>query len=160
ATAALIGLAPGGYDERRWPAVLETLGETAPSDAAALVDSLVRRGNVSPGQRARLLLADGIRWRRAGDQERFRARLLQAEDVARDSVEGRTARVHLLLSDLQRLRDLDRLAVLVSELDRIAQEGGVAASLAAPAVVVLGRVTGSDQEESADLHRFLVAEVV
>ncbi|MBI4499640.1 MAG: hypothetical protein HY700_00625 [Gemmatimonadetes bacterium] len=160
AAAALIGLAPGGYDERRWPAALESLGAVAPEEAATLVDSLVRRGNLSSGQRARLLLADAIRWEQARRQDRFEARLRQVTDLAPDSAEGRIAGVHLSVLQLRQLRDPEGLPELADRLDRLGQDGGPAAALAAPPLAILKRVIAPDAERFPDLRRFLDAEVV
>ena len=161
AAIALGGLAPGGFDERRWPAALDALGAVEPEAASALVDSLVRRGNISPGQRARLLLADAIRWERAADAVRYTARLAQAQQAAADSAEGRIARVRLLLAEIRGLRDPDRLPALTAELEGLAQRDPGAAHLAATATAVLKRITGDPAAPPhPDLQRFLDAEAV
>ena len=157
AVAALIQLAPGGYDERRWPDVLDRLGATTPGEAGALVDSLVRRGTLSPGQRARLLLGDAKRWEAAGNRERSARRLEAAAALAPDSSDGRVARTRLLLAEIAGMGDADRVPGMVAALEAVRRDGGEAAVLATPAFSILSRLNAKPANE---LRRFVLIEAV
>ncbi|MBI4420806.1 MAG: hypothetical protein HY560_08270, partial [Gemmatimonadetes bacterium] len=149
------------YDEQRWTAVLGSLGAAAPEAAAALADSLVALSLPSPGQRARLLLADADRWRRVGREDRARARFTQVGELAADSAEGRLARAHLLLAELAGSSDLGRVPEIVLELETIAADGGPAAALTDMARRVLSQLEPQNRvREPADLLLFVLAEAV
>jgi hypothetical protein len=120
----------------------------------------VRRGNLSPGQRARLLLADALRWERSGDKDRFRSRLTEAREIAADSAEGRVAEARLLLADVRGLGDLDRLPDMLTRLNALVIDGGEEGAMVRPVLDVLSRLGRDSQGPTADLEEFLMAETV
>lgn len=122
AVAATDSLARRDDDETRWADAFATVGATAGVETAAdALDRLLARGRLRGGPRARLLIADGDRLRRARHFDRAAARYAAVPEVAPDSAEALIARVHALLGQVAQARDaadLDsaatRLAVLSS----------------------------------------------
>jgi predicted negative regulator of RcsB-dependent stress response len=96
AAELLASVVDSPYVEAGWLAALDSLGRRAPEAASQLVDRLTAGDRGGAGGRARLLLADGERWQRAGKQERAVARFMMVAAVP-DSAEGRVARVHLAI---------------------------------------------------------------
>ena len=163
----------GTYAEDRWLATLDVLGATHLRVAAAVVDGLVQERDLTPGERGRLLLADGERWARRDSFglaiERYDAVLA----VARDSAAGRMARVRRIVAELRVTADVARLPVLLGSLQTAGSEGGAAARSVAPFVDLLRGVVLSVRKAeaealvgnelrsgNADLWLFLAAEAV
>ena len=108
------------FDEARWGAVLDQIGDL--KSASALVERLLTRADLTSGERARLLMADGERWARA-DPAFAVGRYVVAEAVAGDSVESRIARAHLVMAEIRRTTSLERVVELTEELGFLMLEG-------------------------------------
>ncbi len=158
AAGTLMRAAPGAYDERRWPAVLDALGTADREAASALVDSLVTRANLTPGQHARLMLADAARWR-PGDTNRERARLLAARAAAPDSTDGQVAAAYLVLVDLRASRDAEDVPLIVQRLNAL-EGANIAAGLVGAVIPVLQHVIEPGWMDRSDAARFLAIERV
>ena len=106
ALAAMDSVARRDDDETRWTDALAEVGATAGAETAAdALDRLLARGRLRGGVRARLLIADGDRLRRARHFDRAAARYAAAVTLAPDSAEAGIARLHALLGDLAQARD-------------------------------------------------------
>jgi predicted negative regulator of RcsB-dependent stress response len=159
------------YDESGWLEALDTLGVRQAEDATGLVSQLVERSDLSDGERARLLLADGRRWADHGAMGRARERFEQAVRAAPDSNDGDQAALELALLRIKVATDLREMSVLADSLDsavaRIGNGLGAEASYAAVlrgAAAVLDTVRSSGLSENSlsamhlDLDMFLYAE--
>ncbi len=127
------------FDERRWRGALEALGRRAATVASPLVDALVARAELTEGQRARLLVADGERWAArspARAAERFRA----AQRAAPDSNEAGVALVRLAMLELERTADPARSADMLEWLTEASRRGGSAGREAATLVPVVREI--------------------
>jgi len=129
--------AGGPFDDQRWAAALDTLAGSSQDAAARLVDQLVDQRGLTPGARARLLLADGERSMVRGRESAARARFEAARSMAPDSVEGGVAEVRLVEWDLRRARTHDELRPLQARLEDAARGGGTPARLADPYLALL-----------------------
>jgi hypothetical protein len=125
------------YDEDRWLPALDSLGARDGEAAAGLTDALTERSDVTAGERARLLLADGERWEAIGQLERAGGRSAAAAHTAPDSLEEGVAAARLALVDLKRAEDPAELPELLRRVHDARQAGGEAARLARPAASVL-----------------------
>jgi hypothetical protein len=127
------------YEEQHWLAALDSLGARAAAAAADLTDSLAARSDLTAGERARLLLADGARWEAHGALDRAARRYAAAQQAAPDSLEEGVAGARLVLVDLRRATDPAVLPELLERLREAEEVGGEAARVAACAEAVLTR---------------------
>jgi predicted negative regulator of RcsB-dependent stress response len=158
AESVLTRAALDSYDEQSWLPALDSVGRRSPAAAAALVDRLVTRPDLTPGEQRRLLLRDGERWLNAGEDTLAARRFSAIAAVAPDSSEGGTARAHLAV---QRLRQTHSLAELPARLDSLAsasRRGGPAVQVVAPYVAVLTRTVDALDPDAMPLALFLAGE--
>jgi hypothetical protein len=134
-----VPLATAPYEEQHWLAALDSLGARDGAAAADLTDSLAARSDLTAGERARLLLADGARWDGRGELERAAGRYAAAQQAAPDSLEQGLAGARLVLVDLRRATDPAVLPELLERLRQAEEVGGEAARTAARAEAVLTR---------------------
>jgi hypothetical protein len=158
AESTLVRAVDGPYDETAWLAALDSVGARAPQAAATLVDSLLARSDLSPGQRRRLLLADGERWLTQEEDAIAARRFVRVATEAPDSSEGGTARAHLAVQRVAQVRALDDLPALLDSLEAASRRGGPAVQVVAPYVGVLGRAVDGLQTDASPLGLFLAAE--
>ena len=148
------------FDEGRWVRALRSLGEVDLRASSSLVQRLLTRGDLTSGQRARLLMADAQRWAvldRAYALDRFTA----AASAAGDSLEGRLARAHLVMAEARQTTNLDRVVELTDELGALMLEGNEVADLAGSFAAVLDAIVfaiGPPEPVHPDLHLFRRAE--
>lgn len=162
AHATLEARVPGRYVEPEWLSVLTVLGGRRPERASAIVDLLADRADLTPGQRARLLLADGERWLAAHDQPRADDRFAAVTSVAADSIEAGAARAHLAVAELRFLDDLERLPTVEERLRDAARGSGRAPVIARKALdgtTIALETLGDSVRASRDLRLFLLAEL-
>ena len=127
------------YDEGRWLPALDSLGARDGDAAADLTDALAARADLTAGERARLLLADGERWEARGELHRAAGRYAAAGRAAPDSLEEGVAGARLVLVDLKRAEDPAQLPELLRRVREATRVGGEAARLARPAEGALQR---------------------
>jgi hypothetical protein len=85
------------YHEAQWLLLLDSLATAnLLTRAAGLTDVLRQRADLRAGNRARLLLADGERQLRAGNDSAAAERFRQVQVTAGDSVEARVATLRLI----------------------------------------------------------------
>ena len=159
AAAALASRLGRAYQEQGWLGTLDTVGRKHPAMAGELVEQLTLREDLTVGQRARLLVADGERWIAARDTatavERFRA----ARDIARDSIEGRVARAWLGVLGVRAAERLSAVDSLHAELSAAVQQGGRPVQIAGRITGILRRADSLLELPAADeLQLFIVAE--
>jgi hypothetical protein len=148
------------FDESQWASILDAVGRRHPEVASTLVDSLVEDGELTQGQRARLLLDDAERWHQLNAARR-RDRLDRAAQVAGDSIERRVAEARLLESLLHEAMPVDSLAAVRADLERLAAEGGEVASETRQLRRVLSRgLSEFEYDGRADVQLFRFAEEV
>jgi len=150
------------YDETRWMALLDSLGTAMPEGTQRLVDTLTARGDLTTGQRARLLLADGMRWAAAGEPDRSAEQFRLATSIAPDSAAGRTAEAHLAIARLRGVTELDSLDAVREELDALYAAGGPAGQLVEPAANLanlLHAVLTAQDSTARDVRLFLLGEM-
>ncbi len=128
------------YHEDDWRLALESLGAHDAAAAGDLAEALAARTDLTAGERARLLLADGARWEEAGEVDRAALRFAAAAEAAPDSLEGGVARARLVLLDLRRAADLAAVPELLERAREAGRAGREAARLARPAEDVLAEV--------------------
>jgi hypothetical protein len=115
----------GAYVEADWAAAVDSLAAAgARARASALVDTLVGRRDLTPGQRARLLLADADRRLAASDSAGAAARLTEAVAAGRDSAEASAAAVRLARLAVTRAASDSDLAVQKERLQALTEQGG------------------------------------
>jgi len=147
-------LTGGPFREREWTALLDSLGSRGGQALASrLVDRLVSNRNVPGGARARLLAADGDRWRAAADTGRARGRWAEADRTAPDSAAGAAGRVARLRLDLQRVKALTDLLPLQREATRTATAGGAPAIEAQRLARAMTQVLREPEDAVAGLVR-------
>ena len=149
------------FDEARWRAVLDQIGAADLQSASALVERLLTRADLTSGERARLLMADGERWARA-DPAFAVGRYVVAESVAGDSVESRIARAHLVMAEIRRTTSLERVVELTEELGFLMLEGGEvinAVGRFADLLDGIEQATAQPPPSHADLRIFRSAEL-
>lgn len=117
ARAVLDAVVDGPYDEPAWQEALDTLGGRYPEDAAAVVNRLVERGDLTEGQEARLLLAEGRRWAARGEWEHAAVGFRRAAGLAPDSADGLDAAAEHALARIRSTGDLASLPTLVDSLE-------------------------------------------
>lgn len=158
AVAAMDSVARRDDDETRWADALATVGVSAGVETAAdALDRLLARSRLRGGARARLLLADGDRLRRARRFDRAAARYAAVLKVAPDSAEALVARVHALLGQVAQARDR---ADLDSAANRLAVLSAAAGDLRVDEVrEVARRLAAVSQEDSSAVTAFRAAEI-
>ncbi len=152
----------GPFEEDRWLPLLDTLGAASPLAAEQIVDRLVERNDLTTGQRARLLLADGRRRARAGHFDAAVQRYREAQRVAPDSAAGGAAAAYLALHDLEGVTQLSQLPPTLRVLDELRRSGGLGAVIAEPAANFVGAletVLGGDDPSVGDVRLFLLGEI-
>lgn len=163
ATETLEARVPGRFDEGKWRSTLDSLGFEAPTAATKVVDGLMGRSGLTPGQRARLLVDDGDRWKHAGDADRARARFTEALRVAPDSADGQLGEVRLALAALRDADDLAAIGQARARLEAAARAGG-SAQRAAQNPLRLLRLASTAVDRGdvplADLLRFAAGELL
>ncbi len=117
------------FAEDRWAQVLARLGAVDLQSASALVERLLARNDLTSGERARLLMADGVRWTPA-DPAYAADRFTAAVTAAGDSLEGRVARAHLAIAQIRRTTDLEQVVELTDEFGSLMLEGGEVVTVA------------------------------
>ena len=145
-----------------WDSVVVALGRQDPRAASALVDRIQDDPRLTPEQRARRLLEDGIRLAEA-DTARAAARLLAATRVSGRTESGERARLRLLRATLATTRTLDDLAPLGDSLGALAGRAGSAAGEAGALEAVVTRLRALPDSAApgvprGDLRIFLGAE--
>ena len=148
------------FEEGRWIQVLERIGNIDLQTASALVQRLLSRDDLTSGERARLLMADGVRWT-ANDPAYAVDRFNSAVAVAGDSLEGRVARAHLAIAEIRRTTDLRRIVELTDDLGALMLEGSEVVNLAGQFAEVLDGIVFAIEEPAlthADLRIFQGAE--
>ena len=123
---------PGPFDEQAWHDALGALGGARQPAASRIVDRLITRGDLTSGERARFLLADGTRWAAIGEPGRASERYALAQSAAPDSAESAAARVELALAELRETGDIDRFLELVDVIQAARSRGGAATQAAVP----------------------------
>lgn len=158
ALAAVDSVAPRDHDETRWSDALAAVAGAAGVDiAAAALDRLLVRGRLRLGARARLLIADGDRLRRARRFDRAAARYAAVVQLVPDSTEGYVARVHAVRVDVAQLRTpgpLDSLSARVARLTR-----GTAGAWLAEARELGRQIDDARGDDTAEVDAFRAAEV-
>jgi hypothetical protein len=154
----LAGVVDSPYAETPWLIALDSLGRKAPAAAAELVDRLTAGDRLSPGARARLLVADGDRWQRAGQAERALDRFAAVGRSVPDSTEGRVARVHLAIQSIRDARSTEDIHSLLDSLRAATHAGGTSLQLGARFLAVLTQARDALTESGTPLQVFLVAE--
>ena len=160
ARAALDSARDLPFDEPRWTLVLGELGRTDRRSAAALVDSLVDGSGLTPGQIARLLIADGDRWVNT-DRARARTRFARAAQVAPDSTEAIVAMVRVTLSAFRASDDVADLPAFLNRLEVLrARSAGVADALSPYTRVIADAIDALTPGPSNVVRLFRRAEEV
>jgi TolA-binding protein len=153
---------PGWYEEDEWLVTLDSVGVQDLQAASAMVDQLTAKRELTTGQRARLLLADGRRWSEGRYPSRAAAQFsAAAATVGPDSAEARLAEAYLAIAELRGTQDLDRLVELRETLELAVRRGsGAIPTVALAALLVDHAVTVLEDPDTsgADLRMFIVAE--
>jgi len=172
ARSALMARIESAYDEQQWRQALDTVGHFYPDVASALVDLVLQQSELTPSERARLLLGDGLRWVARNRWAAAISRFEQAETTGSDSTAARVAKVQRILARARITGDLDELGWLADSLELAVVEGGTEASSGERSVLILrsaadavaltrdrqvsgGVAMAADQR---DLEMFLAAE--
>ena len=148
------------FDEAQWGPALAKLGVVDRGSASALVLRLLNQQDLTSGERARLLMADGERWIPA-DPAYAAGRFSAAIAAAGDSLEGKLARAHLAIAEARQTTDLNRVAELTEELGALMLEGGEVVNLAGGFATILDGIVfalGPPEPAHPDLHLFRGAE--
>lgn len=155
--------ASGAYVESEWRTVLDALRQASPQHAADVVDRLVARADLTPGQRARILLADAEQSWARGDLSAAIHRYRAVEAIAADSAEAAVARAHLAVAELRTLDDLERLPAIEEQLQTASRGAGTAARMIQPALQVVQTARGVLEDPALparDLKLFVVGEML
>ena len=157
AATAMDGRLRAPLVEAEWREALAALSPVAPADAARLALAVGARGDVSPGVRARLLLAEGERALGAGQEawDLFTA----ARAVAPDSVEGRVAEAFLVMLRLNRPVAADSIAVMLAAVRRVTAPGGRAVQIVGRGLTVLPNILTAVENRQEPAGLFLAAEL-
>lgn len=144
-------------DETRWGDALEAVSRSAGTATAAdALDRLLARGKLRAAPRARLLIADGDRLRRARMFDRALARYQEAEALVPDSAEASRARFHVELARLAQARttaDLDSLSVRLLDL-------AMTGSVVTEARALRAEIQAMRAEDTTSVRAFRDAEMV
>src|SRR6185503_5063604 len=114
--AALLAGVNTQFDEVAWRSALEAMGRSNAELASGLTDQLVARADVSPGARARLLLADA-------DRLNSSLRLRQAAAAAPDSADGRLAAARVAVAELLTADSREAAEAITGDLTRAVNDG-------------------------------------
>ncbi len=128
ARSALVARIESVYDEHSWLQTLDTVGHVYPDLASSLVDLVLRQGALTPSQRARLLLGDGLRWAARYQWANAVSRFEQVETAGSDSSAARIAKVQRILARARITADLGELVSLAHSLEQAVLEGGTETS--------------------------------
>jgi tetratricopeptide (TPR) repeat protein len=147
AAAAVVALLDSAvtlpYDEELWLDLLSDLAAVDASGASAVVDRLADEGRLTPGESARLFIADGQRWETKAP-DRGERRFAAAASVAPDSVEGRLAKALLTIGEIRRANAAEAIPDFVARLDAILRDGSATVfEVVAPFVSVLERAAAA-----------------
>jgi tetratricopeptide (TPR) repeat protein len=150
------------YVEADWRSALGRLAAAgAEAHAAALVDALAARRDLTPGERSRLLLDDAARRLAAGDTAGASDRLGAVAVVAPDSVEAGAAGVGLARIAIAAARADSDLDAPRDRLQRLILGGGTAGQDARALLRMLALVDTLGAAPAApDAYWFLRAEVL
>jgi tetratricopeptide (TPR) repeat protein len=150
------------YAEADWrPALGRLAAAGAGTRAAALVNALAARRDLTPGERARLLLDDAARRLAAGDTAGASDRLGAVAVVAPDSVEAGAAGVGLAQIGIATANADTDLAAPRDRLQRLILEGGAAGQDARALLRTIALVDTLGAAQAApDAYWFLRAEVL
>ncbi|HVO34767.1 MAG TPA: tetratricopeptide repeat protein [Gemmatimonadales bacterium] len=150
------------YVEADWRAALGVLAAAgAEARAAELVDSLVGRRDLTPGERSRLLLDEASRRLAAGDTAGGSARLGAASAAAPDSVEAQVAGVRLAQLAIATASADSDLAAPRDRLQRLVLEGGTAGQDAGALLRMIALADSLGAAQTApDAYWFLRSEVL
>jgi len=165
-TAAAVELAGGlvtqPFNEGLWIPLLEGLGRVGRSaEAGVLVGRLVERQDVTPGARARLMLADGDRRAALGDAAAASARYRAVVEAVPDSGVARTAIVRLARMDLRSAADSADVFRVRQRLDQVVVLGGSSGQEALDVLRLLHRADSlAAAVASPDAFWFLRAELL
>lgn len=142
----------GPYVDSAWAVVLDSLGHIDPAGAATLATTLSQRDGLSDGMRARVVLADGLRWYAQDSLARAAERFQAADAFAHDSLEGGTARAYLALTAIRTATSADSIPSLIGGLNAVMNNGGTRAQtlLNGPRDVLLGIAPMLAEPDSAD----------
>ncbi len=146
------------YDEVRWLATLDTIGEREPAPSSKLVPQLTARTDLTDRQRARLWLSDAKRWLAAGTTDSAAVRFRAVIAVAADSLEGRAAQAHLTVREVRRTTRVELIPALADTLRATMRQGGEPVRIAERYANVLRRAALALAADSSDLLLFLAAE--
>ena len=151
-------LAGRHFDDSLWAATLSDIARAAGDSVASLaLDSLLARSRMPLGSKARLLLADGDRLRRAGRHGPAGARYDLVLRLVPDSVEGAQAEVRALLAAAGAAPGIADLTPIASRVDQIVSRGaGPSQHEAEVAQRVLGEVRSP---ENTDIGYFRAGEI-
>lgn len=159
ARTQLLGMPSRPYNENEWLLVLDQLGADYVDIASDLTDSILARGHLTEGQRARLQLSDGLRWSVRDSIRRAAMRYGQVRESASDSLEAQMAAFYLVKDRLLTSRSLADIPVLLDSLRTAGQSNPSVGAAAGPFLIVLDRfVSGSTVGFDWDLRTFLIAE--
>jgi len=150
------------FIEGLWVPLLDGLGRVGQSaEAGVLVDQLVARHDVTPGARARLMLADGDRRAAHGDSAAAAERYRETVRAVPDSSEARTAVVRLVRMELRSAHDSSDVSLARERLDQIALLGGSSGQEAGEVLRLLRRADSlAAATASPDAFWFLRAELL
>ena len=158
AAELLASVVDSPYVEAGWLTALDTVGRRAPEAASRLVDRLTGGNRLGAGVRARLLLADGERWRQAGIQEQAVPRFTAVAAAVSDSVEGQVARVHLAIRAARLSESEAALDTLVDSLQAATRAGGRPLQVSGSFLSVLTRAREAVRDSGTAMQIFLAAE--
>ncbi len=163
----------GEYIEPLWLATLDSVGTHFPEMAAGVVDRLLERPGLSRSEEGVLLMQDAKRWDARGEDVRATARYQQVLDLRPSPDIADAARYGLILSELRRTDDLERLPSLLDSLATITSDvetmrpafADVWTAVEASVVALEGWDTGDSAIDSwrsrnPDLELFLAAEAL
>jgi hypothetical protein len=160
AVATLEQLASGPYDEGLWLPALDHVGAGEPASVSGLIDRLAGDPARGVGERLRLWLQDGRRWLAAGDSATAGTRFTQVRGLAPDSVEGRSARAHLVVFAAERATSWSQVSDLLDSLNEALNLGGEPVRVGGMHLSVLTRAHFGLANNGSALGLFLAAEDV
>lgn len=163
----------GEYVEALWLATLDSVGSQFPEVAAGVVDRLLERLGLSRSEKGILLMQDAKRWDAQGEELLATGRYEQVLDLRSSPDITDAARYGLILSELRRTDDLERLPPLLDSLATITSDvvtvrpafADVWTAVEASVVALEGWDTGDSVVDSwrsrnPDLELFLAAEAL
>lgn len=157
ALSVMDSVARRDVDETRWTDALAEVSATAGVETASdALERLLTRGRLGAGVRARLLIADGDRLRRARHFDRAAARYAAVLKLTPDSVEAGVARVHALQGELAQARELADLDSVTARLALLNAATGEARTDEARA---LARSVAEVRQEDGSEAGFRAAEL-